>query len=143
MPRNLKIFLLAIISFIIVVLWFVPGCREDEVGLNFSLKKHTAKEEINASCDTCHKIADDGLKFGMPTHKECIQCHDIDEKEVSENCLICHSRKDKKVEVRKKIRVVEDLIFSHQIHADQGYECSSCHLKIRETSKLTTPDIPD
>ncbi len=142
MPRNLKIFLLTIIPFIIVVLWFVSGCREDEMGLNFSHKKHTGKEEVGAACDTCHKIADNGVKYEMPSHKECSQCHDIDEKEASEKCLMCHSRRDKKVEVRKKIRIVDDLIFSHQIHVEQEYECNNCHLKIRETSKFTAPDIP-
>src|SRR4030067_3683826 len=100
MPKNLKIFLFLIIPFITIALLSVSGCREDETGLIFSHKKHTGKEEVNATCDTCHKIADNGQKFGMPTHKECIQCHDINEKEVSENCLMCHSRRDKKVEVR-------------------------------------------
>ncbi|OGL42160.1 MAG: hypothetical protein A3C43_10290 [Candidatus Schekmanbacteria bacterium RIFCSPHIGHO2_02_FULL_38_11] len=143
MSKNLKIFLLIIIPFTIIAFWFVSGCREDEMGLNFSHKKHTGAEELNIACDTCHKIADDGIKSSIPTHEECSQCHDIDEKQPSEECLICHSRKDKKVEVRKKISTVEDLIFSHQIHIDQGFECDACHVKIRKTLKFVIPDIPN
>jgi len=134
------LFLAFLLTFAIL---FASACKEDETGLIFSHKKHTeVGGEIEATCDACHQIDEDGLKVKIPTHEECRNCHEIDEEQPSEKCLKCHSRKDRKVEIKKKIFFIEDVIFSHKNHLDLGVECDTCHAKIRKTSKFTAPDIP-
>jgi len=141
-----KVILTIIIPALFLFFVLTFGCKEEEIGLIFSHKKHTeVGGEIELACETCHQIAENGVKFTIPTHNECSSCHSIEEGQPSEACLMCHLRTAKKVQVKKKEEkkfIIEDIIFSHQIHADIGFDCDNCHKKIRKITKTPADDIP-
>ena len=66
------IFLLFLVSVFTFLILFISSCKEEEAGLIFSHKKHTeVGGEIELACETCHQIAENGVKFTIPTHNEC------------------------------------------------------------------------
>lgn len=113
----------------------VLGACKQSAGLKFSHNFHIVEQEV--SCDQCHKLNDDGNPLPA-TMDECQECHDFNVDEPSEDCLLCHTTEsadqDYEIESAEAPKGFEDLIFSHEVHAD--FSCESCHQSIDKDDGL-------
>ncbi len=155
---------------VVCLICFFPACNEEDAGLIFPHQFHTDPDgDVGASCTDCHSTDANGQKMKLPTHEECSQCHSIDVRiehhgilhskehekyeqcdkchkeqvsEVSDECVMCHTRDDRKVFIKLISLAPDDLIFSHQKHLDLNYECLKCHPDIIKREKVSFSDIP-
>ena len=138
--RKTKVSLVCI-AVLLGLLMVLYGCRE-KTGLKFSHRFHIVEQE--ATCDQCHVAGDEG-DYAAPTMDNCKECHDIDEDNPSEDCLVCHTvdgaKNDYEVKEEAKPKSDADLIFSHDVHAD--FKCETCHQGIAKDRSLASgPKMP-
>jgi len=136
-----KILMLAGVVVLCGVLLALSGCRV-ETGLKFSHKFHIVEQE--ATCDMCHVAGEEG-NYAPPTMDNCKECHDIEEDNPSDECLVCHTVKgvsnDYEVQEKAKPKSYGDLMFEHEVHTD--YECATCHTGVAGDHGLDAgPEMP-
>ncbi|MEA2626089.1 MAG: hypothetical protein QOD06_2134, partial [Candidatus Binatota bacterium] len=106
-----------------------------EIGLRFSHAAHekeTAGDVRYDTCVGCHPRIEQGRTFGLPSHGECLDCHEnavsadveVAKRSAGDKCLECHTEKtgEMKDPPPRPFRYVE---FSHEDHRDEF--CKSCH----------------
>ncbi len=95
---------------------------ERDRGLRFPHEIHEAE---GLECDICHALDEHG-RPEMPNHDLCGMCHEIDEDNPTDACAQCHVRPDQSIIALSPL-LSDEIIFSHQQHADKGVECAACH----------------
>lgn len=129
-----KVLYLAGLSLFFALTLTVSGCKV-ESGLKFSHKFHVVEQEV--TCQECHVAGEEG-NYESPSMDNCKECHEIDEDNPSEECLLCHTVKgaknDYEVKQQPKPKGNDDLIFAHEVHSD--YQCSTCHTTIADDGAL-------
>ncbi len=138
--RKIKLYLVGI-AVLLGLSILLYGCR-GETGLKFSHSFHIVEQE--ATCDQCHVAGKKG-NYSNPSMDNCKNCHDIDEDNPSEKCLVCHTvegaKHDYEVKEKAKPKSHTDLIFSHEVHADSN--CATCHKGVAKDQDLANgPKMP-
>ncbi len=116
------------------------SAQETEKGvLLFSHMMHI--EDLGAECITCHPGAETSVKaedWNMPTHEECMTCHDGDT--AREECTVCHGESEQGVAAPAAGREYK---FNHASHlAMEGKTCDSCHTGLDKTDLAVPENLP-
>ncbi len=101
----------------------------------FSHKQHA--EAAHLQCAGCHKLAESGEVYSIPTGKSCMACH-------SQIASDAPAIKDLKSYVDENqpvpwVRVYEIpsfVEFNHKAHSDGGVHCATCHGNVAARSRL-------
>ena len=103
---------------------------------------HSFHQGQDVTCDACHvnvKSSTTGKDDLLPTHKQCAECHDVQD---AAKCSTCHLSGAPKLSAR-----ITDYSpkFSHQRHIDQGkIECTVCHTNLDSAvTRHQVGHIPD
>ncbi|PLX42774.1 MAG: hypothetical protein C0608_01540 [Deltaproteobacteria bacterium] len=123
------------LSLLAALALFLGGCKEVGAGLTFSHDLHRGEAE----CSTCHAGKDGSMRTTM---EPCKECHEIDEANPSEDCLMCHLiGKDKGYAVNTtKPASYADVTFEHDVHED--VDCKSCHGEVSASKSLSAEFLP-
>jgi hypothetical protein len=86
--------------------------------------------EYDMECTQCHEGAVGEDRAGLPAAKVCFECHDPPDPKWDSELLVAffkeRGRGEGKLFFRDSLEF-DDLKFSHQVHANQGADCSDCH----------------
>lgn len=117
--------------------------------IEFNHKKHV---DAGWACVNCHPFAEDHSFAGLPTAKECVECHETEMprypqnqkmKEITEQLrkLVEEGRDIPWVKVHK---VADHVYFSHRRHVTIAkLECKECHGEVEKMEKpFTAPAFP-
>ncbi|MGH7896887.1 MAG: NAD(P)-binding domain-containing protein, partial [Candidatus Binatia bacterium] len=111
-----------------------------ETGLKFSHQAHdkeTAGDKKYDQCTGCHASIDSGRTFALPSHAQCLECHDkavsadtkVAQQKKGPDCLQCHTREDGEMQ-KATLSKFAYVKFLHKDH--QNEFCKSCHASIWE-----------
>ncbi len=141
----------------------LPGNQQDyqpKQPIAFSHQLHAGEMEI--SCQYCHYGAEDSRHAGIPSVNVCMNCHKFVNTTMNEIRL---SEKEKRPAVNSKeiLKIYQSLgmngsgspvnekkpvewikvhnlpdyvFFSHKPHINAGVDCSQCHGKVSEMSRV-------
>jgi NAD-dependent dihydropyrimidine dehydrogenase PreA subunit len=130
---------------------FLAKVARVETGLRFSHTAHDVETKGDArfdQCVGCHVDVDQGRTFALPSHPECIECHDsavsadveVAKKSPGPQCLECHTREDGET-VEAPPRPFGFVEFAHRDHENEF--CKSCHAGIWEDGAYANVVVTD
>jgi hypothetical protein len=128
-----------------------PG---QDIPIKFNHGVHLAK---GMDCSTCHEKIGSSRRArdnNFPRGESCDSCHTDQHNRTAEaaaavppKCGMCHVDVDDKNRVTSSLRAPPPLLhFNHQLHAQKGASCESCHgdmSKVRLASTLQLPREAD
>lgn len=121
---------------VIVFIFLFVGCKEEKPYLKFNHDAHS-QFASDLTCDNCHAL--ENGKYLLPTHNNCVDCHEGASGKPSEQCLKCHYKPDPKHPTRTFMRPYKDLKFDHSKHSQS--DCSYCHPA--KEKRLALPKMDD
>jgi hypothetical protein len=95
---------------------------------------HAVHAEEGLECSDCHTKVEDSDDPGFPAKAQCLLCHeDLDEEKPPEKTIeaLFEGNAYRKT---GRTRLSDEVVFSHQSHANGAYDCSRCHTGIEESS---------
>ncbi|MBF0280186.1 MAG: cytochrome c3 family protein [SAR324 cluster bacterium] len=136
---------------LILAVWVMLGgwkwWGDDHRDIKFNHKLHVQGEEIE--CNDCHAETAESERATFPEESFCEDCHDETEPDPDskEGCLLCHNIDPEKLPFRDEGSLAikmgpepyKDLLFSHEVHAEQDISCTTCHEDIDEDESLILP----
>ncbi len=99
-------------------------------------------ENIGVECGKCHLGAQGGIRAGMPTKADCMDCHHLPLTDSPEN-----TRLEKALAESPDCPFVfesllpANVVFPHGLHAKAGVSCETCHGSLREIDAGRRPRI--
>ncbi|MBI2267468.1 MAG: cytochrome c3 family protein [Armatimonadetes bacterium] len=126
--KRIKITALGLFCFLVVFSFFLPMwlARVKAQPIAFSHARHAGVRQI--SCVFCHTGVLKGDMAGVPSVKDCMQCHQVvrpDSPEVQK--IQEHWDKGTPIEWFKVYNLPQHVHFSHRAHVSKGIECKTCH----------------
>jgi hypothetical protein len=113
-----------------------------EQPIKFPHDLHAGNRQI--ACQYCHRGVHNGTIAGVPSVQECMDCHQVvatDRPEVKKlrddywkgkANIPAAGQSPVPIPWFKIYRLPDHVKFSHQIHINQGFDCSECHGNVRE-----------
>lgn len=127
---KIVLVLLLAVGALILAAWdliaFPEYVHEFNSEIPFNHEKHG--EALGLDCEKCHVGAKAGIRAGMPTRADCMDCHNLPltESEVGERLDSVLPEAPE-----KPFRFVEllpsNVVFPHGLHAKAGVSCETCH----------------
>lgn len=106
-----------------------------EQPIAFSHRIHLTK--VGMPCNFCHIYVDRSQKAGIPSVKQCIDCHSSIAKDRPEiKKLLNYWEKKKVPEWIRIYKLPEFVYFSHKRHISKGIDCTECHGEVKYMSKI-------
>ena len=105
---------------------------------------HEAHLVRGLECADCHDKAEEEVQAGMPTREMCWLCHEeLDEDPDKPREQKVAWFEDKSGEARWSAfeKQSEEVIFSHQVHADKKVTCLECHSGMDKNTGLVPGGI--
>ncbi|HUE37869.1 MAG TPA: NAD(P)-binding domain-containing protein, partial [Candidatus Binatia bacterium] len=117
-----------------------PRVHQIETGIKFSHTAHdkeTKGDKRFEACVGCHASIDSGRTFAMPSHAQCLECHDkavsadakVAQRKKGPDCLQCHTREDGEM-AKLPARRFAYVRFAHRDHQQEF--CTACHASVWE-----------
>lgn len=104
-------------------------------GLAFPHARHL-QEDLGLECDACHADWESSDQPGMPVIGVCKLCHEeIDSNKPADRRIDVLFDGDS-FKARHVSKLTEEVIFSHQRHANGGLKCEECHVGINTNSRI-------
>ena len=123
---KIKSFYISLFLITISVLFLTAfyGMKQEEPQgneklINFSHEFHADE----ADCTDCHSAVEESTSLTdrlLPSHEDCANCHDVDDKDECETCHIDNI-------YQPLIQIKSKLIFNHKDHLSRDLKCEDCH----------------
>lgn len=105
--------------------------------INYSHEIHVGK--LNLDCLFCHDTADKSMFAGIPPVSRCMECHisvKLDSPEVQKIHRYSENQEEIPWNRVHRIRIRDQVYFSHERHVKRGVDCAECHGDIGAMAKV-------
>lgn len=126
MKRDIQTWTTAAMALAAALLATSAGCSDPVTQpIQFNHEKHTADLE----CVDCHKFNRTQTFSGLPTVKDCMECHDKPQTDSPEEEKIRVAAKEgRELEWKRLFQVPKHVYYSHRRHVILGQlPCQRCH----------------
>lgn len=103
--------------------------------VQFNHLKHT--QELQMTCDFCHKYVRTGAHAGLPGAETCSICHSSPQGTSEEAARVTELLSEgDPLRFAKLFRLADHVFYTHRRHVEiGGLECANCHGAIAETER--------
>jgi hypothetical protein len=101
----------------------------------FNHRKHT--QDLNLSCEFCHKYVRDGAHAGLPAAETCSMCHQAPLGSSPEAARVTELLAEgDPLQFNKLVRLPSHVYYTHRRHVGIAeLECDNCHGAIADTER--------
>lgn len=138
---------LGLVLSLLVGWWLSPKLLFSEQSQPVAFNHKIHKEEAGMTCSDCHYFREDGSYSGIPTTKECADCHEFPVGSTAKEREYVNEYVKKGQEPDWKVYQMQpdNVFFSHAAHSLEN--CGKCHTDWTEKELCSTsgchPDIGD
>lgn len=127
-----------------LVVWdltaFPDYIYENPSNLPFDHEKHG--ESLGLDCSKCHPGAGSGIRAGMPSKMDCMDCHNLPLSDTPENEAFEKALSDaKEMPFTFTSLLPANVVFPHGLHVKSGVSCETCHGSAKEIDAGRRPKV--
>jgi len=136
-PAMLGYFCLFVLIFLGLSYDWYRNKQAPDQPIAFSHKVHVGT--VGLECQFCHELVDKSTFAGIPPVEKCMSCHvaaAVDRPEIQK--LTGYWERGEPMEWNRvhRIRIRDNVYFSHKRHIKKGIDCAQCHGEVRYMDKV-------